>query len=147
MKQSVETAVRNGGPKARMVSFKIIWSESSGRFDGRVFNTWESANSALKVLAREHEKDNCPGYMKVKVQIDWSNGHQIVDRLDISKKDFWPLLETAGEYLSRINSVMYASTLQVGDRSDLMWSDTDFDRSGPTMKQVIDMQAETYMWN
>lgn len=143
----MSTASITGRPKSRLKSFKILWHEGSGRFDGKVFTTWADANVALKSIAHEHSKTTPVGYTKVKVQIDWENGHQIVDRLDISKSCYWPMNETVGQYLQRQNAVMYASTLNVGDSCDLSWSDNDQEPSESRLRYLIDRQAKTYIWN
>jgi len=106
----------------KMVSFTIIWQEGSGKFDGKVFTTWNTANDAMTRIYKEHSGQ---GYSKVKINVKWENGQEITDRADCSDSagDFCPNRSTIGEYLKKHNSAMYASNLQVGDRANLSFED------------------------
>lgn len=108
---------------AKMASFTIVWQEGSGKFDGKVFNTWYTANNAMQSIYNEHSGK---GYLKVKINVKWDNGAEITDRADCSDSDgdFCPQRETIGQYLKKQNSVMYASNLKAGDRVNLSFEDT-----------------------
>lgn len=107
---------------AKMVSFTIIWQEGSGKYDGKVFTTWATANEAMTRIYNEHEG---AGYLKVKINVKWENGSEITDRADCSDSqgDFCAKRETIGQYLSRQNSVMYQSNINKGDRVKLSFED------------------------
>lgn len=108
--------------KAKMVSFTIMWQEGSGKYDGKIFTTWQTANDAMTNIYREHSGQ---GYLKVKINVKWENGAEITDRADCSDHsgDFCPKRETIGQFLGRHNSVMYASNLNKGDRVNLSFED------------------------
>jgi hypothetical protein len=107
---------------SKMQSFTIIWHEGTGEFDGQTFATWNGANQAMSKIYRSHSG---PGYTKVKVNVKWENGAEITDRCDCSDSsgDFSAKRETIGQYLSRQNSVMYASNLEQGSRNALSFED------------------------
>lgn len=109
----------------KMESFTILWHEGTGQYDGKTFTTWEMANKAMTAIYKSHEG---AGYTKVKICVKWADGSEITDRADCSDSpgDFCAKRETIGEYLSRQNSVMYASNLQVGDRAKLSFKDEYF---------------------
>jgi hypothetical protein len=79
----------------------------------------------MTAIYKSHEG---AGYTKVKICVKWADGSEITDRADCSDSsgDFCAKRETIGEYLSRQNSVMYASNLQVGDRAKLSFKDEYF---------------------
>lgn len=108
---------------AKMLSFTILWQEGSGRYDGKTFTTWNTANDAMRSIYNEHEG---AGYLKVKINVKWEDGSEITDRADCSDSagDFCPKRNTIGEYLQKQNSCMYASNLNVGDRVNLSFEDT-----------------------
>lgn len=110
---------------AKMTAFTIVWHEGTGEYDGQTFITWADAQHAFNKIYRHHMQDGGQGYTKVKVQITWENGATITDRVDVSNigGDYNPKRESIGDYLRRQNSVMYASTLNQGDRVTLSWSD------------------------
>lgn len=122
---------------AKMVTFTILWQEGSGKFDGKVFTTWNTANDAMKSIYNEHKG---AGYLKVKVTVKWENGSEITDRCDCSDSngDFCPKRVTIGEYLQKQNSVMYASNLNVGDRVNLSFEDTYLNTDELTKTNVTD---------
>lgn len=107
---------------AKMISFTIIWQEGSGKYDGKTFLTWKTANDAMSAIYKEHSGQ---GYLKVKINVKWENGAEITDRADCSDNggDFSPNRETIGAYLKKQNSVMYQSNLHVGDRANLSFED------------------------
>lgn len=120
LKKIAEDAAQD--PPAKMLSFSIIWSETSGKYDGQTFNTWSAAQDALAWICRQHKG---LGYTKTKVNIKWEGGHEITDRVDCSKNggDFWAPCEFIGDYLKIQNSVMYQSNLNKGTRCLLSWND------------------------
>lgn len=118
------------GEKAQMQSFTIVWHEGTGEFDGKTVTTWKEANKMMNKIYFNHHG---AGYTKVKVNVKWNNGAEITDRCDCSDSqgDFCANRETIGQYLSRQNSVMYGSILQIGDRINLSFEDQE-NHAGPT---------------
>lgn len=112
--------------KSKLVSFKILWSEASSKYDNVEVSTWRKANELMVNLARCTTLELNMGYDKTKVQIKWENGHEITDRLDLSLNngDFNPFKQSIQEYLKPQNGVMYDSNLMQGDRETLLsWND------------------------
>lgn len=107
---------------AKLVSFTIIWQEGSGKNDGKIFTTWDAANTVMRSIYREHDGI---GYLKVKICVKWNNGKEFTDRVDCSNKgsDFSPSENTIGEYLRKCKGAMYTSNLQEGDRLTLSFQD------------------------
>lgn len=118
---------------AKMTAFTIVWHEGTGEFDNMTFRNWAGAQYALNKIYRHHMEDGGQGYTKVKVRVTWENGAEITDRLDVSNHggDYNAKRESVGDYLRRQNSVMYASTLNQGDRVTLSWADDPQPPSAP----------------
>lgn len=130
--------------KLKLVSFKILWSEATDKYDNKEAYTWAAANGLMLDLARctTLELDN--GYDKTKVQIEWQDGYTITDRLDLSLNagDFNPYKMTIQEFLKPHNGVVYASNLQVGDRQNILsWEDDK--NTEPTPEPQKDNLADT----
>ena len=125
---------------SKMVSFTIIWQEGSGKFDGKIFTTWQTANNAMTSIYNEHSG---LGYLKVKICVKWENGAEITDRADCSDSsgDFCAKRETIGQHLSRYNSVMYASNLNKGDRANLSFEDEYLDLQGLQKATITEFLA------
>lgn len=122
---------------AKMLSFTIIWHEGSGKYDGQTFTSWRNANRAMTAIFNEHDG---LGYLKVKVNVKWETGKEITDRVDCSGNggDFSANRESIGQYLSRQNSVMYASNLQHGERVSLSFED-----DAATTEQIPELSETT----
>lgn len=114
--------------------------EGTGEFDNMIFKTWSDFQNALKKIYDNWSK-NPMGYDKVKIQIEWSNGKQIVDRVDVgdSKGDFNPNKEFIGDYIKKQNSAMYGSNFQnrpsPDDRDSVSWTDEAQSQSAPAPTQ------------
>lgn len=108
--------------KVRLESFTILWHEGTNEYQNKTVTTWKEADSMMKRIYYSHEG---AGYTKVKINVIWKNGAAITDRADCSDSsgDYCGNRETIGQYLSRQNSVMYDSNLQVGDRVNLSFED------------------------
>ena len=108
--------------KVRLESFTILWHEGTNEYEGKTVTTWKEADNMMKRIYYSHEG---AGYTKVKINVIWKNGAAITDRADCSDSsgDYCGGRETIGQYLSRQNSVMYDSNLQVGDRVNLSFKD------------------------
>lgn len=80
--------------------FHILWQEGSGKFDGKTFTTWHTADKAMIAIYNEHSGQ---GYLKTKVHITWQNGQEITTRIDCSDSigDFCPKRETVETYLKK----------------------------------------------
>lgn len=112
--------------KPKMVSFFIHWHEGTGQFDNTDVKTWAEADRIFRTIYRQH--GDSLGYTKVKCTVKWENGAEITDRIDVGNSggDYSPAKYNGiGDYLSRQNGVMYASTLQKGDRRFLSFKDID----------------------
>lgn len=123
--------------KLKLVSFKILWSEASDKYNNKEVNTWAAANGLMLDLARCTTLEVGKGYDKTKVQIEWQDGYAITDRLDLSANsgDFNPYFKTIQEYLKPSKSVMYQSNLQEGDRINLLsWEDEETPEPTPQPK-------------
>lgn len=133
--------------KSKLVSFKILWSEASSKYDNVETNTWKKANEMMVNLARCTTLEFDRGYDKTKVCIKWENGHEITDRLDLSLNsgDFNPFKQTIQEYLKPQTGVMYDSNLMQGDRETILsWNDEeDNTTTEPTAPPPTDPNEET----
>jgi hypothetical protein len=120
--------------KIKLKALTILWHEGTGEFDNKTFTLWVTAQNAFNKIYKNHIKDGGPGYTKVKVKVQWEDGSEITDRLDISNNDFNPSAERLGEFLYKaVNfyTVMYSSNLI--NRHNLSFSDNDWnDGTWPT---------------
>ncbi|MCA6489065.1 MAG: hypothetical protein IM551_03460 [Chitinophagaceae bacterium] len=118
----------------KMTSFTILWHEGTNEFENTTFTKWTEAQKAFDKIFKRHAKGGRQGYTKVKVKVQWEDGSEIVDRLDVGDKDYNPNIERLGEYLFKaVNfyTVMYSSDLI--SRHDLSFSDNDWnDGTWPT---------------
>lgn len=108
---------------SKLKTLTILWHEGTGEFDGCTFTLWADAQKAIEKIFKQHVKGGRQGYTKVKVCVQWENGAEIVDRLDVGYYDYYPKLGTIGDYLKKFNSIMYGGNLNVGDRVTLSWND------------------------
>jgi hypothetical protein len=123
-----ETAQEMPTEKSKLVSFKVLWSEATSKYDNVEAKTWRDANNLMLNVARCITLELDRGYDKTKIEIVWENGHAITDRLDLSlnEGDFNPFKQTIQDYLKPQTGVMYDSNLMQGDRDTLLsWSDED----------------------
>lgn len=104
---------------------KINWHEGTGEFDNYEAKSWQDLHHKFERIYSEYKKDGGGGYDKVKVEIKWSNGKHIVDRVDVGDNgsDFNPLNEFVGDYLKKQTSVMYESNFNQGERDAVSWKD------------------------
>jgi len=85
---------------SKMQSFTITAHEGEQlNLKGKIFTTWETANNALKLICDQYTG---PGYYKTYILIEWENGRNLSDRIDIQDKtgDFWAYNENIGQYLA-----------------------------------------------
>lgn len=129
------------GEKSKMQSFTILWHEGTGEFDGKTFTTWKDANKAMGKIYRSH--GDSLGYTKVKINVKWGNGAEIIDRCDCGNSggDFNANRYTIGKYLEQLNSVMYGSNLQKGDRKYLSFEDTEQTQPAAEPEPVREQQS------
>lgn len=110
---------------SKLKQITIIWHEGQPVYGNTTYNTWQAINRPLRRIFEAHQADGGQGYNKVKINVKWENGHEITDRIDLSAHtgDLNPTIQTLAEYIKNQNSVMYSSTLQVGQRQSLSFED------------------------
>lgn len=116
------------GKKFKLVSFKVLWSEATSKYDNVEVSTWKAVNELMLNIGRCATMEYNSGYDKTKVQIVWEGGHTITDRLDLSLNtgDFNPFKMTVQDFLKPYNNVMYDSNLKEGDRQNILsWEDEE----------------------
>lgn len=127
-KTEAQTAQSEPIKKMKLVSFKVLWSEATSKYDNVEVTTWKAVNELMLNIGRCATMEYNSGYDKTKIQIVWEGGHTITDRLDLSLNtgDFNPFKMTVQDFLKPYNSVMYDSNLKEGDRQNILsWEDEE----------------------
>jgi hypothetical protein len=82
--------------KIPLKSVTLVWDDAT-------FNNLEEVRNYMRTYYYENDESNLPeeGYDKYKIEFVWEDGSKVVDRVDVSSKnyDYNPFKESLGEYL------------------------------------------------
>src|SRR5436190_3535186 len=107
---------------SRLSIITIEWNEGRTDYSGKSCESWNAFQHALQTIFDDYKATEAGGYYKVKASIQWENGKQLVDRIDVGSHagDFNPDEEFIGAYLRRQKTCMYSGNLNEGDRLTIL---------------------------
>lgn len=116
-------------------SATILWHEGGNgeSYDGRTFYKWNNLQAALRDIGTP----DGGGYNKVKIEFHWNNGKKMVDRVDLSEKqyDFNPAQQFIGDFLKGQDQAAYESNIE-NRKEDVLWEDGEPRKYGQSSERV-----------
>ena len=120
----------------KLESIEIIYNGGSPNYSNSVVRKWADFQSILQDIYNNGDY-KLGNYDKVKVEIKWTNGKKIIDRIDIgdAENDFNPKIEYIGYYISKQGTAWYESNFDnrpsPEDRDSVSWTD-EVDEDAPS---------------
>jgi len=100
----------------KLKEIRVLSNEGKVDLKSKTYTTWTDFTNAMKPLY----DDTIAGYNKVTFQVTFEDSSSFIDRVDVGKNDYNPLMQNIGEYVER----PFAIQDELGDDLDAyQWDD------------------------
>jgi hypothetical protein len=95
--QVSQDVVKGDTDLIKLKEIRVLSNEGKVDLKSKTYTTWTDFTNALKPLY----DDTNAGYNKVTFQVTFEDSSSFIDRVDVGKNDYNPIMQNIGEYVDR----------------------------------------------